>query len=105
MELRISLPEPWRESEPDPQPPTGMAIQYHSRVQEAELGTAWVLGIVISIPLGFAINLASAWVYDLLKKHNVERIVIDREEIVVDRGEIQRIIRERIEAEGLRGRG
>ena len=44
-----------------------------------------------------ATNLVASWLYDKLKKHGTKTVSIDRQEIVVDRGQIERVIREKIE--------
>jgi hypothetical protein len=97
-ELYIALPDSWVESETeDAPPPEGVEVKYHARVQEDATGWSQMLGIFITIPLTtIALNMVSAWLYDLLVKHKTKRIIIESEEIIVEQGAIQRVIRKTV---------
>ena len=55
--------------------------------------------IVVTFAIPIATSVAAAFLYDYLKKHKTKRIRIEREEIIFNRGEIERIVRERLEIE------
>jgi len=99
MSLEIGLCDPWLETrESDVPPPEGVTLNYSERLQECDGATLnLVCGLVITLVVGIPASMAAAWLYDHLVKHGAKRITIDREQVTVNRGEIQRIVREKIE--------
>ncbi len=98
MKITIALDEPWINPELQ-QSPAGMEVEYKGNFHEGEGARSTVFAIIVSIPIGFSTSLAASWVYDLLNQHHTKRILIDRQEIRVEKGEIERIFNERIEVD------
>ena len=55
--------------------------------------------IIISIVRDISIGLLVTWLYDKFKNCSSEKITIDKKEIILDKGEITRIIEEKITKE------
>ena len=51
----------------------------------------------MTITLPIATNLAASYIFEYLSKHGAKRIRIDREEITFSRGEVERVVREKID--------
>ena len=95
MELTIHAPEEILLSADDGlPPPEGVSITM--RLLES-VDLSGIGEFVLLIAGGVPASLFAAWLYDKLEKHGAKTIRIDRHEIVVDRGEIERIIWEKIE--------
>lgn len=60
------------------------------------LGSTEPLNMIIYFALGVSSQVIASWLYDKLKKCSSNKITIDRKEIILDEGEITRIIEEKI---------
>lgn len=100
MELRIVLREQdWVDCGDEPSPPDGVSIRGPvpiEKYQTMDSDSVALLGIVIHYGPDIVVGVLSAWIYDLLKKRGPKRVSIDRQQIDVCRGEIEKIIREKI---------
>ncbi len=63
------------------------------------VGAQEVLNLVLEVGKDVSIALFASWLYDRLKGRFV-KLRIDRTEIVIEEGEIRRVLTERIEGEG-----
>ncbi len=98
VELRITFDKPWTDMPEPTQPPQGVTVSYHERLREsADVTTTLVLGLVVGFVSGVPASMVAAWLYDQLRKRNTARIRIDQEEIDVNQGEIERIVRTKME--------
>ncbi len=52
---------------------------------------------IVEISKDVAVGVFSAWLYDHIKQYNAKRIRIEREEIIFNKGEVERIVREKLE--------
>ena len=59
------------------------------------LGIPRIINFVLTFGSGVAAGVVANWIYDKLK-HRVEKIVINKKEIQLDKREIKRIIEERL---------
>jgi len=57
------------------------------------------LFLVLSIPINVAGSLIANWLYDKLKNKKVEKLVIERTEVLITEGEIKSIIEEKLKLE------
>jgi len=93
-QLEISLCDAWLATqESDPPPPKGISVEYQTR----ESAWSGAVALIVRVAAGVSLGILANWLYDHLVKHGAKRITIDRQEVIVNRGEVQRIIREKIE--------
>ena len=95
MELRFAIDvDDFSCTDDDLPAPAGVSIEDAFR-ENLDL---WGLReFTLNIILPVAASVVANWLYDKLKKHGAKSIRINRQQITVDRGKIERIIREEIE--------
>ena len=79
-------------------PPLGITIdgpRGRSLNSEGAGGVPMFLLMTITLPV--ATNLVASYLFQYLSKHRAKRIRIDREEITCNQGEVERIMREKID--------
>jgi len=85
-------------TQPSAEMPEGMSVkELESRGYKA-VGIPDTVILAVSIPLNVTASLAANWLYDKLKGRS-ERIRIDRREITIEKGEIARILEEKMDIE------
>jgi len=79
----------------------GVSVAYEYTEYRKAVGFADIIHVIVTIgrdvPIGVAAGLIATWLYDKLKGRKVEKLKIERTEIEVDKGEIKRVIMEKIE--------
>ena len=81
-----------------PSPPAGITVSCPIGTKHYADGAAAVpMFIVLSITMPIATSLVASYIFEYLSKHRAKRIRIDREEITFSRGEVERIVREKID--------
>ena len=99
-EIQIDLldVDVWSLMRDKPSPPAGITVNGPiGRKLYSDGGAAIPMFIIMTITLPIATNLAASYIFDYLSKHGAKRIRIDREEITFSRGEIERVVREKID--------
>ena len=78
----------------------GVLVRYEGTGFRKATGFPDIIHITIAIAEGMSIGIASglisAWLYDKLKGKSVEKIRIERIEVTLNKGEIERILMEKI---------
>ena len=88
----------WSLMRDKPSPPAGIAVRGPVGSKHYADGAAAVaMFITVSITLPIATKVVASWLFEYLHKHGAKRIRIDREEISFSRGEIERVVREKID--------
>jgi hypothetical protein len=100
IEIQIDLLDVdlWSLMRDTPSPPPGITVRGPVGTKlYADGASAVPMFIVLSITLPIATNLAASYIFEYLSKHSAKRIRIDREEITFCRGEVERVVREKID--------
>ena len=85
-------------TQPSAEMPEGMSVQeLESRAYKA-VGVPETITLAVSVPLSVGASLAANWLYDKLRGR-ADRIRIDRREITLDKGEITKILEEKLDIE------
>ncbi|MGA2523698.1 MAG: hypothetical protein ABSF65_06040 [Candidatus Bathyarchaeia archaeon] len=74
----------------------GFSVQYLNSVEELAVGLETVY-VIVEITKDTAVALFSMWLYDKLKGKKVGKVTIDEEEVDLDNGQIERIIKRHIQ--------
>ncbi|MGD0995957.1 MAG: hypothetical protein ABR909_10605 [Candidatus Bathyarchaeia archaeon] len=74
----------------------GFSVKYLNSVQELAAGIETIY-VVVEITKDTAVSLFSMWLYDKLKEKKVHKLTIDEEEVELDKGQIEKIIKRHIE--------
>ena len=74
-----------------------MRIAAIGRALNSEGAAPVAMFIIMTITLPIATNLAASYIFEYLSKHGAKRIRIEREEITFSRGEVERVVREKID--------
>jgi hypothetical protein len=99
-EIQIDLldVDVWSLMRDKPSPPAGITVMSPVGTKHyTEGATSVPMFIVLSITLPIATNIAASYIFEYLSKHGAKRIRIDREEITFSRGEVERVVREKID--------
>lgn len=79
----------------------GISAIYQGTIIRLAVGFPDIIRVVLEIgeevAIGIGAGLISAWLYDKLKERKVEKLRIERIEVRIDKGEIERILIEKIE--------
>lgn len=73
----------------------GASIKYRGTLIRLQEGIPEVIGFILIIATDVGVGIVSAWLYDKLKNKKVT-LRIDRTIVEIDKGEIERIIHEKI---------
>ena len=76
----------------------GLSVQWKGGFVRKDFGGAGLVTVVLTLGTGIVGSVVANWLYDRLKGR-AKRIRIERQEIEVDKGEITKLIQERIEIE------
>ena len=74
----------------------GVSIQYNGSVIQKQFGVAEIAEFIVTFSSGVAASLVASALYEKFRGRT-HRIRIDRMEVRLDKGEIERVIVERIE--------
>ena len=77
--------------------PEGISINWPPLTIRQEFGNIQPITIIISFSIAVSSKVLGNWIYDKIKNHGSNKITIDRKKIILDKGEITRIIQEKIE--------
>ena len=80
--------------------PGGAVLKLESMETRRSLDAGVVVQLLLTFAATVSANVLAAWLHDKLKSARARRMWIDRTEIELDQGEIERIVREKIEYEG-----
>lgn len=79
----------------------GVSVRYEGTEFRKAVGLPDIIHITIAIAEGMAIGivsgLISAWLYDKLNGRSVEKIRFERTEVTLNKGEIEKILIEKLE--------
>jgi len=82
----------------------GVSIRFNGIVLREAIAIPDLIKITLliteKVALPVAVGLFSSWLYDRLKNRRVRRISIERTEVKLDKGEIERILLEKIKENG-----
>lgn len=73
----------------------GASLRYRGTLIQLQEGIPEVIGFILTIAKDIGVGIVSAWLYDKLKNKKAT-LRIDRTVVEIDKGEITRIIREKI---------
>jgi hypothetical protein len=99
-EIQIDLldVDVWSLMRDTPSPPAGITVDGPiGRKLYSDASAAIPMFIIVSIALPIANKVVASWLFEYLHKHRAKRIRIDREEITFNRGEVERVVREKID--------
>ncbi|MEM3797245.1 MAG: hypothetical protein QXE05_01405 [Nitrososphaeria archaeon] len=81
----------------------GVSIRFNGFIIREAIDIPHLISITLflakDVALPTAIGLFSAWLYDKLKQRTVEKLYIERTVVKIDRGEIEKILLEKIKKE------
>jgi len=81
----------------------GAELRYDNIFIRDAMGIPEIMNFTITVAPnvagGVIAGIIANWIYDKLKGKNVERIMIDRKEVQIEKGEITKVISEKIERE------
>lgn len=72
-------------------------LTYKESQIRAAIGFPEIIEFTISFGTGVASEFIVSWIYDKLKGKKVEKIMVDRKEVQLKKGEIMKVIEERME--------
>jgi hypothetical protein len=78
--------------------PGGAVLRLESLLERKAFDFPSLMTLALEVPAGIAVGVVSSWLYDKLKDRRVQAMRIDRTEITFDKGEIQKILIEKIES-------
>jgi hypothetical protein len=80
-----------------------IVVVYQGTIQSLAEAVPDVIHIVVEIgkeiAIGIASGIISAWLYEKLKDQKVHKLKIEKTEVIVDQGEIKRILVDKMEQE------
>ena len=74
----------------------GVSLSYKGTSIRKALGFPEIIMLSASIPTGVVAGILANWLWEKLKDRKVTKIEIDRTTVELDKGEIKRVIEERI---------
>jgi len=78
--------------------PEGVTVgRLQSEIFNGPISDNLTLFFIVEISKDIAVGVLSAWLYDRIKQHNPKRIRIEQEEIILNQGEVERIVRKKLE--------
>ena len=75
--------------------PDGVSIQTPPIIERRDLGTMPAVVIIVTFVANVSAGLVAAWLYDRIKDKST-KITINRKEVIIDKGEIRKVIEENI---------
>jgi hypothetical protein len=74
-------------------------LRYDGSYIRKAFGFPEIANFVLTFGSGMAAGVAANWLYDKLKGKKIERLIIERTEVEIDRGEIKKVIEEKLMVE------
>ena len=79
--------------------PEGVSVNVPPITVRKGFGEEIAITVLITISTGIPITIIGNWLYDKIKNCSSNKITIDRQEITFDKGQITKIITEKIKKE------
>lgn len=71
-------------------------LRYDGSYIRKAIGFPEIARFVLTFASGAATGVAGNWLYDKLKGRKIEKLVIEKTEVEIDRGEIKKVISEKL---------
>ena len=70
---------------------------YNGSIIQKAIGFPEIINFTLTSGSGVAAGVIAAWLYDKLKGRKVDKLIIERTEVELDKGQIRKVIEERVE--------